>query len=811
MTAANDCHRDGAVLALVIAMALSVIFAPYLFGNYSLLSSASDAPSIYAMGATPDGHAPRYHTLDAGAPAFQSEPWLAVEHRILWEEHRLPFWDPYAGYGVPFDGAMQPQPFYPLTALLTVNPTPRAYNWFVVFRLFLAGWFAALFMRLFTNRYAAAVTGLGTALTGYYLLYNNVPHLSVDVVLPALLWATEVVVRRPNGPRCAALALACSLTYLGGMPESALLSLTVAALYAVVRVVSVPTGRVRATLALVASHACGVLVGAITILPFVEYVGRSYNQHDPRAIGGGIPGLSADGGWPFGIITEIAPLVFGLPWRSIVAGGAPTGVRGFFGSALFVLAVVALIAAARRRDQRTPIVLFFGAIALYCVLKRYGNPMVNWTGSLPLFQLVQFPKYGELCLGDSVAILAGFGAAALWEGRARARTVVAAFASVLALVTYLDIQTQHAIGPGPEAWRAPAAMLIALAALVCASGLAFAIVAAEGTRRRIAGAGLALVVAAELSAAYAVPQLWSDMPPIGNDPYAGSPYLSYLGEHVDRRRERVFGLGGILYPEWAGAYGFADPSAINALYPKEFLPFVNALTASEAPVPGDQADRVTGGRPLKLGAPLIRRWMTLSSIAWLISPGPIEPPQRPRQGFLEPVFQSNGAFVYRVRGVLPRISLFHRTVTANADESARSMLAEPGFDAAHIAIVDRAVPVGRRRGPESVTVTASRSDSVTAEVVASAPSLLLQNDTDYPGWVARVDGDVVPIIHTDALFRGVPVPEGRHVVTISYESRAALIGTITSIAGLIVLLCLGLAAPALERMRRSRVPTPVAP
>ncbi len=970
MTAANDYQRDAAVLALVIALVLSVIFAPYLFGNYSLLSSASDAPSIYPTGAAPDVHAQRYHTLDAGAPAFQSEPWLAVEHRIVWEEHRLPFWDPYAGYGVPFDGAMQPQPFYPLTALLAVNPTPRAYNWFVVFRLFLAGWFAALFVRLFTNRYAAAVTGLGTALTGYYLLYNNVPHLSVDIGLPALLWATELVVRRPNGPRCAALALASGLTYLGGMPESALLSLSVAALYAVLRVASVPTGRVRATLALIASHSCGMLVGAIAIVPFVEYVSRSYNQHDPRTLGGGIPGLSADGGWSFGVITEIAPLVFGLPWRSIVAGVAPTGVRGFFGCTLLVLAVVALIAAVRRRDQRTPIVLFFGAIALYCVLKRYGNPLVNWTGGLPLFQLIQFPKYAEFCLGDSVAILAGFGAAALWEGRARARIVTAAFASVLALVTYLDLQTQHAIGPGPEAWRDPAAMLIAVTALVCASGLAFAIVASEGTRRRIASAGLAFLVVAELSAAYAVPQLWDDMPPISNDPYAGAPYLSYLGDHVDRSRERVFGLSGMLYPEWAGAYGFADPSAINALYPQEFLPFVNALTANEGPVPGDQADRVTGGRPLHLAARLVRRWMTLSSIAWLISPAQIDSIQRPPGGFLEslweqtaplvprnnsgsvrlasarlngvsedvlfehapyagarysalisgarpvfaadialdpgsyvdmpicggpvtftvdleqsgrsvlstsrtidpkhvltqrrwipfridlsaftgrdvtlrfitaaddacaawaiwgeprfqrredwgtlqathrifePAFHSRGAFVYRVPGVLPRISLFHRTVTANTDESARSMLANPGFDAVHIAVVDRAVPVGAQRGPESVTVTNSRSDSVTADVVASAPALLLQNDTDYPGWVARVDGQVVPIIHTDALFRGISVAAGRHVVTISYESRAALIGTIASVAGLIVLLCMVLAAPTLKRLRRSRKPSP---
>jgi hypothetical protein len=660
----------------------------------------------------------------------------------------------------------------------------------------------------------------------------------------------------------------------------------------------------------------------------------------------------------------MAPLAFGLPWRTIVAGGAPTGVRGFFGCVLLVLAIVALIAAVRRRDQRSPIVLFFGAIALYCVLKRYGSPLVNWTGGLPLFHLINFPKYAEFCLGDSVAVVAGFGLAALRQGRASARIVAAAFGSVLALATYLDLQTQSAIGPGPEAWRDPAAILIALAALVSASGLAYAIIASDGTRRRIASAGLAFLVVAELSAAYAVPQLWDDMPPISHDPYAGSPYLSYLGDHVDRNQERVFGLSGMLYPEWAGAYGFADPGAINALYPQEFLPFVNALTANKPPTPGDELDRVTGGRPLRLTAPLVRRWMALSSIAWLISPGPIESVQRPPGGVLEalweqtaalvppglsgsvrpasarlngvsedvlfehppysgvrystlvsggrpvfaadialdpgsyahtpvcggpvtftvdverggrsvlsttrtidpkhvlaqrrwipfridlsaftgrevtlrfttaandpcapwaiwgeprferredrgtlqvtqrlfePAFHSRSAYVYRFSGALPRISLFHHVITANTDQSAQAMLANPDFDGTHIAVVDRSVSVGAQRGPESVTVTNSRSDSVTADVVASAPALLVQNDTDYPGWVARVDGQVVPIIHTDALFRGIPVPGGQHAVTISYESRAALIGTIASVAGLVVLLCMVLAAPALKRWRR---------
>jgi len=41
--------------------------------------------------------------------------------------------------------AVQPQPFYPLTTILAIHPSPRGYAWWVVARLFLAGFFAALF------------------------------------------------------------------------------------------------------------------------------------------------------------------------------------------------------------------------------------------------------------------------------------------------------------------------------------------------------------------------------------------------------------------------------------------------------------------------------------------------------------------------------------------------------------------------------------------------------------------------------------------------------------------------------------------
>src|SRR5262249_11788774 len=162
-------------------------------------------------GARPDG-APDLlpRELDPGAPAWTLEPWLALEHHIALDEHRLPFWDPHDGYGQPLAAAMQSQPFYPLTTSLALAPSPRAVAWGIVARLFVAGWFAALFLLLFTSRFAALVGAIATMLTGYFLIYLNMPHLSVEVLLPMLLWATELVCRRVTPLRVAALATAAA-------------------------------------------------------------------------------------------------------------------------------------------------------------------------------------------------------------------------------------------------------------------------------------------------------------------------------------------------------------------------------------------------------------------------------------------------------------------------------------------------------------------------------------------------------------------------------------------------------------------------
>lgn len=60
------------------------------------------------------------------------------------------------------------------------------------------------------------------------------------------------------------------------------------------------------------------------------------------------------------------------------------------------------------------------------------------------------------------------------------------------------------------------------------------------------------------------------------------------------------------------------------------------------------------------------------------------------------------------------------------------------------------------------------SNTLKIRTHASQPSLLMNSDTWYPGWRARIDGKEVPIHRANYMFRGVFVPAGEHTVEFDY-------------------------------------------
>ena len=103
------------------------------------------------------------------------------------------------------------------------------------------------------------------------------------------------------------------------------------------------------------------------------------------------------------------------------------------------------------------------------------------------------------------------------------------------------------------------------------------------------------------------------------------------------------------------------------------------------------------------------------------------------------------------------------------------------------------VPVlsGDGPGADQVRITVYSAERVVVEVDAGSEGYLVLTDAHYPGWQATLDGQEVPILRADVLFRAVRVPAGAHTVEFRYRPRTFQVGMAISaltLLGMVVIL-----------------------
>ncbi|HLY20547.1 MAG TPA: YfhO family protein [Bryobacteraceae bacterium] len=398
---------------LILIVVLHVCFFPFIWGDKTLLaSSRGDVPSIMPNGAWYGGsQGPTiFRGNDMGASGWLLEPDASLIRYEYFHEGHLPLWNPYQSFGAPLAANMQSQPFQPLFFLYSLFPGPRTYNVFILARFLLTGLCTYLYLRLFLGFAPSIAGGIGCMLSGYYILFFNMPHLSVDMLVPAVFLATERLLREQTTRNAIVSAAVTFLCIVGGMPESAFLALAFGGAYFLFRIAA--DGQMRAASITHLKYfffvqGMGLMLAAFLLAPFFEYMKVSFDTHQPVNLGGVIPGLQHD--------------AFGLSLFTYLMPGGYHDLRGFMGVVQVLLAVVALVGLRRER-----VTFFFAASAFVLVLKRYGVPVINWIGYLPFCRFVLFPKYEEALLAFSMAVLCGYGVHFILTGRGSHRRLVAA-------------------------------------------------------------------------------------------------------------------------------------------------------------------------------------------------------------------------------------------------------------------------------------------------------------------------------------------------------------------------------------------------
>jgi hypothetical protein len=557
-------------VTVLLTILLMVFFYNVVFFNATLMTSPI-TPGTMPTGSY--GYVPKVIlpiVIDPGASSWQYEPSFALASNI-YKSGDMPIWNPYIALGTPFAADMQSSVFFPLNFIVYFTPEPyfwSALDFILIIRLFIAGFFTYCFMRAIeVNRFGSFASAVAFMFNGYFILYINMSHLNVEILIPILLFTFEKLVGTQNVKYIIIAGIAVTLSILGGMPESTLFALFLATIYYFYRVYfKIRKEKIftikKYTLSILSVFFLGGLLSSILTFPFIEYLIRSWNAH-PQIVG-----LSHN---PFlyDTISIIVPYFFGWIWMNW-NGMSQYSILPYIGILTFLLALFTF----SKKNENTQLSLFFIGFAVFFLLKTYGFSIVNWIGYLPLFNVSIFSKYLFPEFAFSLAVLAGIGIHNVYNNKVNfTKSVILSSVIVLVLGIFLFFNMDPLI-INKNKWSLylfnPVTWVFAMIGFAVFVILIVNILFLVQRRKIINCKQLVLFLILLL-----IFELFVYVPhfrPQRYDPFTPAPYTQFLKNNTEEFR--VVGLNSLLYPNTASGYGIYDIRELNGIYLSSYMSFI---------------------------------------------------------------------------------------------------------------------------------------------------------------------------------------------------------------------------------------------
>ena len=282
---------------------------------------------------------------------------------------------------------------------------PDGYDFFVILRLILAGWFAFLFLNpMCRRRTAALLGGIGYGLGGIMVIFSNHEEISnVAMLLPLLMWTLRAYFDRPGWNRAAGLALALALVHTAGQPEIQLYVLFLALLYGGTRLTDLAKGsRARAGGIALGAILVSALIAAPQLYLFLQFHGEAWSFHPP----GGNMGIQSPmliRKFLFSFLPKFRQTPW--PWSYRTINLLWDWVGGYFGTGLLFLAAANLGGGRRHRKEK----ILFGLYFLFILAKNLGWSPAQLIGLLPFFDQAWSPRWAAATWSFALACLAALG------------------------------------------------------------------------------------------------------------------------------------------------------------------------------------------------------------------------------------------------------------------------------------------------------------------------------------------------------------------------------------------------------------------
>lgn len=679
-------------------------------------------------------------------------PLHVLAARMLRAGH-LPVWNPYTFSGYPLLATNQAAVLYPPNWAFVVLPAVAANNAVVIADFVIAGVGAFLLSReLCKDDVAATVSGLAFAFSGF--MFAHVTHQSMIASaswLPWVLLGYERLRERVTAGRLAAAGGAFALVALAGHSQMVFLALVVLSVYALVLALTTSRERWRPLVLAGALVAAGGGSAAVQLLPTAAILHATDRAK-----------LDYAGATTYSLPASHTPLVvfpylFGgqSPTSRVVSGGYHGAwelreLSGYAGGAALVLAAAGV--AATRRDKRVAALLVAGGVCFVVALGS-STPVGRLVYALPIAG--QFRAWGRYLAGVdlAVAILAGYGVAALRSDATARRARQAAIGAAGAIV--LGALVLPRVGPVAAHHPDTASVLLPSGAAAVAAVLAVLV-----GRTRVALPVLTAVVALDLVLSFGVFTEWRTMSPDRTtvdwaltfvrwppDAPGGIDRYVDLSQRSSAVRDEV---------DIAATNGSRSVNGFDPLAPRDYLE-----AAGDMSYFGLVTNPAAFTRPQSHLLDLLRVSVVLDDAR-----ADDQPLRHQRQPALSESF---------VVGATARVSRAH------ALDAIQGVVS---FDPGATALVEAhcgACAAARTPGSAGTSeVTRRQPSRRTLDVRADRAAMVVVSEAWFPGWHATVDGRAAPVVRVDGIVQGVPVTAGRHTVELRYRPPGLRAGALVS-------------------------------
>ena len=693
----------------------------------------------------------------------------------------FPLWDPCLDCGKPNLGSIQGALLFPINLLLMPLDPFYASGLAAFLKLFLAGLFTMLYVRLLgVSHPAAFLSGLVFSLCGFMIVWLGHPHVNCAMWLPLLLYFIEKSFQITPGQAAnlfsgpslrvwAGFAVTYALMLLGGHPPTMIHVTILAGIYFMFRLMEhrreQPFRRMEL---LVCSLAIGGFLAAPQILPFLEY----YRQSSTDAASAALDRWSV---W----LTPNSTVFFLLPHLS----GSPA--EGFEDTAKFLglgdlpnfnertgyVGILPLLFAvwsvAFRRCKFT---LFYLFITIGSILVIYGvPPFPAIARMLPVIRDICQTRL-LLFVGFGMAVLAGLG----WDTFSRMngrRKVLFVTAGFWVAVSVAMLWLWSAVGPGFQELDQSHRTFLSWQLLVPAGGLI-----ATGVMVLWPSRGGRWIPTAVCLSWTTFDLLWFGIgynPAIPRDRYyPATPAIEWLEK--DNSIFRIFGGGAALIPNTAEVFGLSDVRGYD----------FTSVRRYEELITGTAGDfffyRVAGNVPNTL--PLLNVKYLLLSKQFALNPQLFE------------LVYTNEAAIYRFKACQERALVVFDHQVGDAATILTEVRSHK-FDPKQVLLLEEEPKIAADNGSKiavletntSVRITSYEPDEVRVEASLPKPGFLLLLDTYFPGWSATVNGRTTEIYRADYNFRAVSLPAGKSAIRFSYRPEGLNFGMALSLTSLLAL------------------------